>query len=81
MPHHFLKNTYQCAEGGLLPAPINLGIFTDFCVFSTPINVRLEAGVPPGAAGMQEYLLPPFFLTGRSHTSLGSRRSEEVAAY
>lgn len=59
MPHHPFIITDQCAEGGLLPVPINPGVFAYFCVFSTPINATLDAGVPPGAAGMQEYLLPP----------------------
>lgn len=31
----------------------------DFCVFSAPIKVPLDAGVPAGAAGVQVYLLPP----------------------
>lgn len=72
-PAASLLPTDQCAEGGLLPAPINLGVSMDFCVFRTPIKVSLEAGGPAGAAGMQEYPLPPFFLGGRSHTPLGSR--------
>lgn len=63
MPHHPFIITDQCAEGGLLPVPINLGVFMDFCVFSRPINATLDAGVPPGAAGMPEYIFPPVGLS------------------